>query len=59
MSDFTSVCPSVHMSHFHFFKIPALVSHNVTNKSWLVCVKSEKYASIKQVLPGMNIFANY
>ena len=36
---------SVRPSHFHFFLFPAVVSQNVTNKSCLACVKSEKYAS--------------
>ena len=40
-----SVCPSVRTSHFHFFRFPAVVSQNVTNKSCLACVKNEKYAS--------------
>ena len=33
------------MSHFHFFRFPAVVSQNVTNKSCLACVENEKYAS--------------
>ena len=36
---------SVRTSHFHFFRFPAVVSQNVTNKSCLACVKNEKYAS--------------
>ena len=35
--------PDVRTSHFHFFRIPAVVSQNVTNESCLVGVKSEKY----------------
>ena len=38
-----SVRTYVRTSHFHFFRIPAVVSQNVTNKSCLACVKSEKY----------------
>ena len=39
------VCLSFRTSHFHFFRFPAVVSKNVTNKSCLACVKNEKYAS--------------
>ena len=47
------VCPSFRRhvtsrhvtSHFHFFRFPAVVSQNVTNKSCLACVENEKYAS--------------
>ena len=34
------ICPYVTLS---FFRIPAVVSQNVTNESCLACVKSEKY----------------
>ena len=36
---------SVRPSHFHFFRFPAVISQNVTNKSCLACVENEKYAS--------------
>ena len=44
-----SLCPyvrtSVHTSHFHFFRFPAVISQNVTDKRCLACVKSKEYAS--------------
>ena len=46
-----SVCPSVRTSHFHFFRFPAVVSQNGTNKSCLACVKNEKYASWVTIRP--------
>ena len=39
------VCLSFRPSAQKLTSIPASVSQNVTNKSSLVCVKSEKYAS--------------
>ena len=48
MSVCPSVVPSVRLSgsvHPNLTSIPASVSQNVTNKSCLACVKSEKYAS--------------
>ena len=37
--------------HTMEFPIPAVLSQNVTNKSFLVCVKSEKYASLVTLRP--------
>ena len=41
-----SVCPSVHgcVRHTVQFPISAVVSQNLTKESFLVCVKSKKYA---------------
>ena len=39
-----SVRPSVRASVRRIAQIPAVVSQNVTNKSCLVCAKSEKYS---------------
>ena len=40
-----SVRPSVRACVWKITQIPAILSQNVTNKSCLVCVMSEKYAS--------------
>ena len=46
----TYVRPSVRHT-FIFFQFPAVASQNVTNKSCLACVKSEKYASWVTISP--------
>ena len=48
------VCPSLRrqrMSCPVLNSIPAVVSQNVTNESYLVCVKSEKYAFLVKLRP--------
>ena len=56
ISTFTSVrlfdviVPSSHITFFHT-AIPAVVPQTVTNKSCLVCVKSEKYVLLVTIRP--------
>ena len=55
MSTLMSVCPSFFQSVCLCVRklqaIPAVISQNVTNKSSLVCVKSEKYAFFVNLRP--------
>ena len=53
LTNFTLFQMSVHPydGFLLMLSIPAVVSQNFTNKSCLVCVKSEKYASLVTLRP--------
>ena len=46
------ICPSLRQPVLFHFTIAVVGSQNVTNESWLVCVKSEKYAFWVTLIPG-------